>query len=126
MAIQVLMTTDKNYISQARVAIWSARRYTDIETELIITILCAKELDQKSRERLLALENEWENLVIRFHEVDERDFAGAEGGKYISVAAYYRLAAAKILESDKCIYLDCDLIVSLDLNDLYRVDISDS
>lgn len=125
MEINVLMTTDKNYISQARVVIWSARKHTKIETKLIITILCSQDLDQVSKNRLLILENELENLVIKFHEVDEGDFSGLHSEAHISIAAYYRLIAAKVLDVEKCIYLDSDLIVSLDLNDLYTIDISD-
>lgn len=120
------MTTDKNYITQARTAIWSARKYTDLTTELIITILCSKELNQASRNRVLELENRWDNLIIKFYEVNEDDFSKVHGNAHISVAAYYRLIAANILETDKCIYLDCDLIVTLDLNELYKIDISDS
>lgn len=125
MSINVLMAVDKNFISQARVTIWSARKHTDIKTELIFTILCSKELDYTSRNRIFALESEWEKLVIRFYEVDECDFSKVHGVKYLPVVASYRLVAAKVLDADKCIYLDSDLIVSLDLKDLYEINILD-
>ncbi len=125
MAINVLMTLDKNYISQARVTIWSARKYTDVKTELIFTMLHSDDLGQSYKDRILVLEDKWKNLSIRFYNVNEHDFSNVEGKGHISVAAYYRLLAANILEVDKCIYLDCDLIVYLDLNDLFKIDISD-
>lgn len=125
MSINVLMAVDKNFISQARVTIWSARKHTDKKTKLIFTILCSKELDDVSRNRLLALMNEWEKLIINIYEINECDFSKVRGVKYFPAVASYRLVAAKVLDADKCIYLDSDLIVSLDLKDLYEIDISD-
>ena len=45
---------------------------------------------------------------------------------YISLSAYYRLKLPSILvELDKVLYLDCDVIVNTSLKDLYDTDITD-
>ena len=46
---------------------------------------------------------------------------------HISVATYYRLFVTDLLpkEVDKCIYLDCDIIVRKSLDELYNIDLTD-
>jgi len=60
--IPVVMLSDENYILQTRVAIWSMRKNTSIESTLEIVILCSKELDSYSRLILTELENILINL----------------------------------------------------------------
>ncbi len=48
--------------------------------------------------------------------------------KYVSVASFYRLLIPKLLpeQLEKVIYLDCDLVVKGDLEQLWQVDIGDN
>ena len=126
MRIDVLMTTDENYISQTRVAIWSARKYTDSSVELCFTILCSQGLNQTSRKRISVLANALTKLTICFYEVNEAYFSEANVHDHITVATFYKLIGASALaESNKCIFLDSDLVVHADLCSLYDIDISD-
>jgi lipopolysaccharide biosynthesis glycosyltransferase len=39
-----------------------------------------------------------------------------------SLAAYYRILAAQLIEADRFLYLDADILCDLDVSELYRVD----
>lgn len=126
MKIDILMTTDENYILQTKVAIWSARKYTNSSVELCFTILCTRNLDVVSRKKISVLADISKKLTIHFYEVNEMDFSDANVKDYITVATYYKLIGASVLpESNKCIFLDSDLVVRADLCSLYNIDISD-
>ncbi len=53
---------------------------------------------------------------------------GIESKTHLSIAAYYRLLIAELLPKNfsKVIYLDCDLVVKGDLENLWRMDIADN
>lgn len=123
MSIDVLMMTDRNYISQAKVAMYSACKNTSCEIEIVFTVLCDKGLDRISRERLTAIRELFSNVKVNFYEVEENDFIYAESEYRVPAVSYYRLIAAKALNTDKAICLDSDLIVQIDLMELYEIDI---
>ncbi len=125
MEINVLMLTDNNYISQMKVAIYSACKNTSSAIKIIFNILCDKQLNQVSRERLTALQEIFSNIKVNFHEVDENDFIYAKSDYRVPPISYYRLVSAKVLKADKAIFLDTDLIVEMDLMELFKIDIED-
>lgn len=123
MVIDVLMLTDSNYISQIKVAMYSVCKNTDPKASIVFTILCDKELDQTSRKRLTVLEDIFSNIKVNFYEVEKSDFIYAESVYRVPKLSYYRLIGPKVLSSEKAICLDSDLIVQLDLAELYEIDI---
>lgn len=125
MRIPIVMVTDARYILQTRITIWTMRKNTSEETTLDITILCAKELKADARCKLYELERKFSNLKIRFYEVDSKIFQEAKPQAHIPIASFYRLIIAEVLEDEKCLFLDGDLIVNTDLNDLYSEDMED-
>jgi lipopolysaccharide biosynthesis glycosyltransferase len=125
MEINVLMLTDRNYISQAKVAMYSACQNTDPETKIIFTILCDEDLDKTSRERLIALQKIFPNISVCFYEVETEEVLRAKSDYRVPKVSYYRLIGAKALDVEKAICLDSDLIVGMDLAELYAIDIED-
>ena len=126
MRIPVVMVSDDNYISQTRVTIWTMRKNTNKEIFMDISILCSEQLEERSRKRLVELESVWPNLKINFYEVDCRIFADAKPAERIPIASFYRLIIPEVLKEDKkCLFLDGDLIVNTDLQNLYMQDIED-
>ena len=71
---------------------------------------------------------EYDNFDISIRMVNLEYFVNAQiYNKHLSKAAYFRLLISDlILEFDKCIYLDCDLIVYGDLKELYEIDLDDN
>lgn len=123
MKIPIVMLTDVNYISQTRVAIWSMRRNTDQDTILDITILCSEKLEEHAKNRLYELEKIFLNLKIHFYKIDSEIFSKAKPQAHIPITSFYRLIIGEILNEDKCLFLDGDLIVNTDLKNLYLQDI---
>lgn len=123
--IPVLMTTDENYIDPLMVTIWSARTNTPLEHMLDITVLCHSAFGQEFKDRLLNLNNRLENVYIHFFEIDDEDFKEGKSNAHIALAAYYRLAAVKCIDRDKCVYIDGDVIVETDLYDLLNENVED-
>lgn len=124
--IPVVMLSDENYILQTRVAIWSMRKNTLIETTLEIVILCSKELDSYSRLILTELENTLINLHINFYEVDKTIFSGAKRIGRIPIASFYRLIIGEAIQEEKCLFLDGDMIINVDLNEIFSIDMKDN
>lgn len=117
------MLTDKNYISQAKVAMYSACKNTNPKVKIVFTIFCDKSVDRKSRERLFSLEKIFSNIKVNFSEIANEDFVYAKSEYRVPIVSYYRLIAAKILDMEKVLCLDSDLIVEMDLVELYEIDI---
>ena len=69
--------------------------------------------------------NEYGNCSISFYYVDDMFQEAELHIPHINVATYYRLALPDILLSDKCIYLDSDIIVRCDLKELYQVNMEE-
>jgi len=54
-------------------------------------------------------------------------FKGATSGKYISTAAYYRIALPSLLpDVDKIIYTDSDVINFKDLSEMYNIELKNN
>ena len=123
MVIDVLMLTDNNYISQAKVAIYSVCKNTNPKAKIVFTILCNKDLDKMSRERLIALQEIFQNVKVNFYEVEDEYFINAKSEYRVPTVSYYRLISAKILNAEKAICLDSDLVVEMDLAELYEIDL---
>lgn len=67
--------------------------------------------------------------LITFHKVDHRKLENCPIRKndHVSIAAYYRILIPMIIPNsvDKVLYLDCDMVVLSDLDDLWNTDIKD-
>lgn len=124
--IPIVMVLDRNYIIQTKVAIWSMRKSTSIETCLDIVILCSKTLEIVLRQQVLDLGTILRNLKITFYEIDETKFNNAKVTGSIPIASYYRLLIGEIINVDKCLFLDGDVIVNVDLNELFDLNLGDN
>lgn len=123
MTIDILMMTDSNYITPARVAMYSVCINKNPETKIVFTMLCDKDLDEMSRKRLSVLEEIFLDIKVVFCEVEKDDFIYAESSvDRIPILSFYRLVAAKVLNVKKAICLDSDLVVQMDLAGLYEID----
>ena len=92
-------------------------------------------LTQDNREKFIYLAGEYRQLV-KFYNVEElcadkiaemvRFIPSAKNSKF-SVAALYRLVIPQILlnDIDKAIYLDSDIIVNLDIRELWRIELDE-
>lgn len=61
---------------------------------------------------------------INFLEIDDRDFDGLIQD-WLGVSASYRLKAFDLINKEKILYLDSDIIVRTDIRELYSTDVSE-
>ncbi len=119
------MTTDKEYILQTRVAIWSMLDSAEEETFFEIYILCHPKLEKDDREKLYEIQKKWNNMVIKFKEIDYQIFQNAKSVAHVPVASFYRLIISSVLENKRCLFLDGDIIINSDLSNIYDMDLTD-
>ena len=55
--------------------------------------------------------------------IDKELFEGYKTGPHINYATYFRFFATAVVESEKVLYLDSDIIVTGDLSTLFEIDL---
>ena len=123
--IVLVMTTDNNYIIPTRVTIYSILNSAKKNTFYEIHIMCDKELTIESKENILELIKYSDRLQIEFNDISSFLPEGAQAYGRFSIASYFRLFISEVLKTDKCIFIDGDTIVRIDLGELYDIDIAD-
>lgn len=125
MTIPILMTTDDKYIDQVIVAIYSVCENTSLDNEIEVTMLCDVSLMDCSRNKLLKLCDCFSNLKISFYEVNPLLFINATTDYYVPIATFYRLICPDVIDCPKAIFLDSDLVVDMDIAELFATDVED-
>ena len=121
----IVMVTDENYILPTKVAVFSLLTSDHSFSFFEVHILCRKGMNFDSREQLKALERIHDNLEIRFHEIEDNILEKARTTAHIPIASYYRLYISRIIEDDRCLYIDGDMLIQGDLSRIYDMDLGD-
>lgn len=124
-SIPVVWGLDEKYVLQAFVVMRSI--LINSKEEYHFFILTADNIEDKVKEFTDILKKEYNNFEIFIRTVAIEYFANVQiYNKHLSKAAYFRLLISELIpEYDKCIYLDCDLIVYGDLKELYEIELGD-
>ena len=124
MRIDVAFSTDDNYVKYLKIALSSILANKARGDELFFHVIHAGLLD-KNIENLSYLVDSFGN--ISFYKVDEKEFSPYMGSciPHITTATLYRLKLASILDVERVIYLDCDVIALSSLGKLFSADIKD-
>ena len=123
MRIPVVFATDENYLFYTCIAITSLAKYAAADTEYDIYIL----MDEDSSDHALLgkAAQRHTNISIHIIKVCKNLFQDVIiNNKHITKATFYRLALCRLLDVDKCIYLDSDLIATDDLQELFSTDMN--
>jgi len=123
--IPIVMTIDNNYIKQVITVIYSVMSNLSLNYDIKVYILHGRDFYETNKNRIRSLTSICNNLEIQFILVDEYLFEGACPEGHITLCSYYRLAIDKLINEDKCIFLDGDIIVQCDVGELYDFDIDD-
>lgn len=70
--------------------------------------------------RTLCLENHADCLLV-FHEINQHNFQNWRPGPHGSMMTYARLLLGSLIKANKVIYLDSDMLVLGDLNELWKI-----
>lgn len=121
----VVMCSDESYIIPTYIALFSLLKNYRGTNELAVFILTRNnENFSKYMSLFQMLEGEFAFLQFRILSVGACFDEVKTNSAYISNATMYRLLIPQIVEVEKCIYLDSDLIVEEDISCLFDIDIS--
>lgn len=124
--IPIVMTTDNNYVIQTSVTILTILENKGNKTEFIFYILNDGKLTAESKQIIetIACTN---SSRVYFLTVDISLFADAATMGHIPVSSYYRLLISEMLPGfDKCIFIDGDTLVKIDIAELFLIDLKDN
>lgn len=120
--IHVAMASDDKYAHHLSVAVCSILKNMSKDRNLCIYLLHEK-LSEETKAKLEQLQN-LRQFDLKYIDVNCEKYAPFKviGSLYVSRLTYARFQLPFILESlDKCIYLDCDVLVRRDLSELWDV-----
>lgn len=124
MKYNIVINTDDKYLQHAMAMLCSLYENNKMH-EITVHVLC-KELSDKSQAYIKDLTKHYGNDVF-FYNVNEEILEGVQFRKKrpLSMAAYYRLLLSSILPEnlDKVLYLDCDMIVMRDIQEIFNIEI---
>lgn len=112
----IVLFSDDNYISYAKVVVQSIIETSNCTSKYDIVILSDADLDNTF--------NAPDNISVRIMKtgIDLEQYNLYESGS-ISKAAYYRLFIPKLFSKyDKVLYLDCDLVLIKNVDELFDID----
>lgn len=125
--IPVVFSTDDLFIIPAYTAIWSMLNNASASCFYDIYIIHSGSLSDRSREFLAGIEKIYQNCRLSFLRVDESQFGHVSLKEGITVPTMFRLLVSEYLKQyDKCLYIDCDVIVLKDVSVLYAIDIQEN
>ncbi|MCF0116295.1 MAG: radical SAM protein [Erysipelotrichaceae bacterium] len=124
MTIPIMVCTDKNYLACSSVMILSICRTASPDTTYDIYVIM-EDIDKEAEKKYTEMTSDYPNVSIRFVSVSEytngHDFY-TENRVDITEAAYYRLYIPYLFpQFDKAVYLDGDVIVKIDIAELYNI-----
>ncbi len=100
--------------------------YENNREHYITVHILHKDLSDTARKLLVELSGRYNNRTV-FHLVDDSVLDGVQFRKNrpLSMAAYYRLLLSSVLpeDLDKVLYLDCDMIVMRNIQEIFEIEI---
>ena len=121
--INILCATDENYASQCGIMLTSVLVNN---ANVDVYVLISSPLSKRNMKRFCILQSRFKN-PINFINVNKSLFEKMpSGNRYLPDTAYYRLCAAQLLPPriEKCLYLDCDMIIDGSLDELWNIDLN--
>lgn len=120
--IQIVSVSDDNYAKHLSVMLVSLLKNTSYSEYVDIHIV----YDNYSEDTQVKLQSLISSYGARsfFYQVDPSLYS-ALAVRNISHAAYYKLSIPDILQMDKVIFLDCDMVIIDDIYNLWKFDITD-
>ncbi len=126
--IPIMLATDENYTPQTGVTILSALENRTYDVKYSFYIFTANEFSDSIVSKFKQIESTYGNCSINCVKMDEDLFSDVKLNiAHITHPTFYRLvAASKLPQYDKIIYMDSDVIVEQDLLEYFDTDLTDS
>lgn len=119
--INICMITDNNYVVPTTVAMTSAICHKDPQTVYHFYLLVAG-VSRFNRERLAMLAAD--RVKIDFIEADAAKYSQIQVKSHVPQSAALKFDLASVLDMDKVLYMDGDILVRRDLSGFYNTDLN--
>lgn len=116
--MDILFAINKTYIQHFYATVTSLISNTTMK-ELTIHVMHI-ELDEQD---IKNVESDFSKLKFNWYDLGNYDFSGFYINAHINYETYFRIIAPNVINADKVLYLDSDLIVRKDIKDLYHTDL---
>lgn len=120
--INIVMSTDENYVIPTLVTLSSILTSSKKGTCFHVYILCDRNFNYACRDMLKKLEKKDDRIEFTFKEIHDSRLDKAVATAHISVASYYRLYISQMIEEERCLFIDGDMIIRDDLSEVYNTD----
>lgn len=122
--IPIVFGIDKSYILQAFTVMHSVLKNTKSEIHFIV--LSKDKIEEYTDEFTDILSKTYDNFTLDIRRVQGEAFDNVQiFHKHLSMSSYFRLLIPELVkEYDKCIYLDSDILVNGDIQELFHTDIN--
>lgn len=123
--IPIVFGIDQSYILQLFTVMYSVLKNTKSEIHFIV--LSKDKIEAYTDEFAEILSKTYDNFTLDIRRVQGETFDNVQiFHKHLSMSSYFRLMIPEIVkEYDKCIYLDSDIMVNSDIQELFYTDIDD-
>lgn len=121
MKINIAIGTDENYVKQSCVLIKSIMEAAKEDCKYEFYILIDKDVSVKSKKYFLLFEKQYSYCHIIFKQIDNQIRDAYIRIKHITPVTYARLLLPDLLDEEKCVYLDSDIIVCEDIAELFAI-----
>ena len=121
--IPIIFGIDKSYILQLFTVMHSILKNSKAKIHFII--LSKDRIEEYTDELVEILSRAYGNFTFEVRRVQEEAFANTQiYHKHLSLSSYFRLLIPELVkEYDKCIYLDSDILVQGDVQELFDTEI---
>lgn len=120
--IHIAVVSDENYAQHVGVMLASLLKNTS-EPKNIVTHLLSDKIQSKTKNKLKEITSSF-NSKIEFYNIDSSQFNNLSV-RHISHTAYCKLLIPNVLiDLNKVIFIDCDMLVRQDIKELWEIDLS--
>ncbi|GGG11804.1 hypothetical protein GCM10010912_65330 [Paenibacillus albidus] len=128
--IELVLTindTDGSYTEHAGVVLASI--FSNTQQMINVHIVHDDSLSEDNKEKLRQLVESFRHNIFYYHVTVPEDLrevaAGVHKIDFWTMASMYRLLLPLFIEADRVIYLDCDILVNMDINELWSIDLGE-
>lgn len=125
--MNILFSSDDNYARHLGVAMYSLLWHNK-QTEIIRLFVVDNNISPDNKEKIIKVVSEFDNAELSFISFKQwADQLHLNMAWPISLSSYARLFVGEMLpeDVDRVVYLDCDIVVNGDLNDLWKTYLAD-
>lgn len=123
--INIVFATDEGYAMQTYISMQSIMECGKHSDKYVFWIMCNKSQDIDLMRYFTELQENYTNCIINYLDVGDCFENVPLPTAHITKPTYYRLLLPVLLNVEKCIYLDSDIIVCNDLGTLYSISIEE-